>query len=92
MGIRENKVETYLDRCVKSIGGLTRKWVSTIAGVPDRIVIISGCTWYCEIKTVDGKLSEAQKREHIRLRDVGAKVFTLYGKEGVDEFMEQFKC
>jgi len=91
MGSRENKVEVYLDRCVKKVGGLTRKWTG-LAGVPDRIVIIKGDVWFVEIKTVDGRLSEIQKREHVRLRDVGARVFTAHGKEGVDEFMEMFKC
>lgn len=41
MGVRENKVEKYLDKKIQEVGGITRKWVSPGRdGVPDRIVII----------------------------------------------------
>lgn len=89
MGVRENKVETYLDRQVRILGGLTRKWVSVNrAGAPDRIVIINGVVWFVEVKTADGKLSQVQIREHERLKEVGANVTTVYGIDGVEEFLE----
>ena len=92
MGTRENKVETYLDSKVKKLGGITRKWVSPGRdGVPDRIVIWHGETFFVEVKTVDGKLSEAQKREHKRLLSSGAFVTTVYGDGGVDKFIEFMK-
>lgn len=41
MGVRENKVEKYLDEKIKAIGGITRKWVSPGRdGVPDRVVLV----------------------------------------------------
>ena len=90
MGVRENKVERYLDQRVKDLGGLTRKWVSPGKdGVPDRIAILDGAVWFVEVKTVDGKLSVAQSREHHRLITVGAKVCTVYGESGVDSFIEE---
>lgn len=93
MGVRENKVERYLDEEVVLMGGLTRKWVSPMhSGVPDRIVFIQGDVWFVEVKTNDGRLSPEQIREHQRLKDQGANVTTVYGKTGVDKFMEYFKC
>ena len=93
MGVRENKVERYLDEEVVLLGGLTRKWVSpNQVGVPDRIVFIQGDVWFVEVKTADGRLSPEQIREHQRLKNAGAKVATVYGKNGVDKFMEYFKC
>ncbi len=93
MGTRENKVEVYLDACVKSAGGITRKWTCpSHNGVPDRIVIIQGIVWFVEVKTMDGKLSEVQKREHIRLKEAGARVVTVYGREGVEELIERMVC
>jgi len=87
MGVRENKVERYLDKQVKLLGGLTRKWVSPGRdGVPDRIVILDGVVWFVEVKTIDGVTSEAQKREHKRLIDSGANVTTVKGNTGVDQF------
>jgi len=90
VGVRENKVERYLDKQVTAINGITRKWVSPGRdGVPDRIVILSGRVWFVEVKTVSGKLSVAQEREHQRLRDVGAEVFTVFGGQGVDCFIRE---
>ena len=87
MGTRENKVETYFKDQVKSIGGISRKWVSPgVDGVPDQIVIIKGAVFFVEVKTSDGKLSIAQHREHKRLRKAGATVCTVYGHVGVDKF------
>lgn len=85
MGVRENKVERYLKSEVKSLGGITRKWVSPMHdGVPDQIVIINGTVVFVEVKTVDGVLSVNQIREHNRLRAAGARVVTVYGNAGVD--------
>jgi hypothetical protein len=40
MGVRENKVETYLKEQIAKLGGISRKWVSPgMDGVPDQIVI-----------------------------------------------------
>ena len=88
MGTRENKVETYLRKQVQIVGGDTRKWVSPGRdGVPDQMVFIGRRIHLVEVKTVDGRLSEAQKREHIRLRKLGATVCTVYGNKGVDAFV-----
>ena len=88
MGVRENKVERYLDSEVRKLSGITRKWVSPGRdGVPDRIVIIKGIIIFVEVKTSDGDLSSVQEREQQRLADNGAEVFTIYGAFGVDKFM-----
>lgn len=88
MGVRENKVEKYLNKRVEEIGGITRKWVSPGRdGVPDRIVIIRGSVIFVEVKTSDGKISTAQKREHERLQSEGAIVYTIYGEKGVDKLV-----
>jgi len=88
MGTRENKVETYLRDQVKLLGGDTRKWVSPGRdGVTDQLVFIGRRIILVEVKTSCGKLSVAQLREHVRLRVLGAPVVTVYGKKGVDEFV-----
>lgn len=88
MGVRERKVEKYFDDEVKKIGGITRKWVCPgVDGVPDRIVIYKGTTCFVEVKTIDGVLSSEQMREHERLREAGAYVCTIYGDDGIDEFI-----
>jgi|TARA_R110002095_G_C4251687_1_gene240220 hypothetical protein len=92
MGVRENKVEKYLDKEVVALGGITRKWVSPSQdGVPDRIVIVRGLVIFVEVKTVDGELTSNQEREHTRLIDCGAIVKTVYGEGGVDDFIKWLK-
>ena len=91
MGVRENNVETYFKAHVeKHLKGFSRKWKCPgHDGVPDQIPMWPGspAKLYVEIKTADGKLTSVQEREHDRLRDVGAIVFTVYGHSGVDLFI-----
>lgn len=92
MGKRENKVETYLKKEVEAVGGISRKWVSPgVTGVTDQIIIVEGHVWFVEVKTLDGHLSTAQRREQLRLSMARANVRTVYGREGVDEFIEEVK-
>jgi len=96
MGVRENKVEKYLDNEIKKLGGTTRKWVSPGRdGVPDRLVRVPdwplGVVNVVEVKTLSGKLQEEQKREHVRLTDEGWLVYTVYGHEGVDDYIAKIK-
>lgn len=90
MGTRENKVEKVLDEQFKKLGGTTRKWVSPgVDGVPDRICILKGRVWLVEVKTVDGKLSTTQRREHQRLESHGMNVVTVYGAVDIHRFIER---
>lgn len=93
MGVRENKVEKYLHSEVEKLGGTTRKWVSPGRdGVPDRLVFFKGLPIFMiEVKTVDGKMSGAQEREHERLKEYGCMVYTIYGNQGVDDFIYGIK-
>lgn len=92
MGAPENQVETYLNKRVDALGGITRKWTSPgRVGVPDRIIIFDGQVWFVEVKTERGRLSPMQEREIQRLRDHGANVFVAHGCEGVDGFIEKLQ-
>lgn len=89
MGVRENKVETYLKDEVKRVfGGETRKWVSPgHVGVNDQILFISGLpAIFVEVKTTDGVSSGPQKRERKRLEKTGTtSIFeTVCGQMEVD--------
>ncbi len=93
MGIRENKIETYLSDEVKRVfGGETRKWVSPgHDGVHDQIVFIPGLpAIFVEVKVTDGELSPVQEREHKRLKKIKTtSIFmTVYGHKGVDSLIE----
>jgi len=92
MGTRENKVETYLrDEIKRVFDGDTRKWVSPGRdGVMDQICFINP-EWYVEVKTTDGTHELNQKREAMRLINLGARVAVVWGHHGVDEFIKWLK-
>lgn len=85
----EKKVEAYLKKEVAKLGGLSMKWVCpSHRGVPDQIVMCQGKVFYVEVKTFTGKLTPLQEKCHQMLRDQGFGVFTVYGADGVDEFIK----
>ncbi len=86
MGTRENKVESYLDKEVKRIGGVSYKWTGR-PGVPDRIVIYKSSVFFIEVKTTDGVLASHQLREIDRIRAKGGDVRVLFGSRGIDNFI-----
>jgi len=89
MGKEENDVESYLHSQITKLHGTTRKWVSPgRAGVPDRICMLpEGRVFFVEVKTLSGKLSVRQKREMESLAELGCNVHTVYGRQGVDDFI-----
>ncbi len=73
--------------------GLCYKFVSPgNPGVPDRIVLTpDGRIYFIELKTETGKLSNLQRAQITRLKDLGQDVRVLYGLEDVKEFLEEMQ-
>jgi hypothetical protein len=89
MGTRESSIEKLLIKEVKRLGGLCYKWTSPgRRGVPDRIVIYKGNTYFIETKTLDGDTSSAQLRESKRIFNQGQFVYFLEGHEQVKWFIK----
>lgn len=89
----EKKVEKYLVREVKKIGGVSFKFISPgNAGVPDRIVILpTGKVVFAELKTDKGKLTKLQESQIRKISELGAEVKVLYGIEGVRKFINEIQ-
>jgi hypothetical protein len=85
----EKKIEQHLNKRVKELGGLTYKWISTVTGVPDRIVIINKRLHLVELKTKTGMLSARQKIVFQELERHGYPVTILKSKEEIDEFISK---
>lgn len=86
---REAAVERLLDLRVNELGGMTLKLAPVVAGAPDRLVLLDGQVWFVELKSAVGILSPIQLIAHKRLEARGAKVVTLYGLNGVEEFVKR---
>jgi len=92
---QEKEVEAYFVAQVERWGGMCEKFSSPgRKGVPDRIVTWKRYGWalihFVELKTIGGALESWQKRDHERRRKLGAHVFVIWDKRGVDEYIERF--
>lgn len=98
MGIREAKIEKYLDDRVIKIGGVTRKFTSPgRRGVCDRIVIVPLCNdapkqhpaiiIFVEVKVVGKKPENHQLREMLKLKNLGCRACWIAGYEQVDQLI-----
>ena len=85
----EKQVETYLTKQVKSKKGMSLKFLSTITGVPDRIVILNNKLYFVELKTEKGVVSERQKIVFKQLAEQGFPVLILRNKHDIEQFIEQ---
>ena len=81
----ERHLEQHLRDRARVAGALALKWVSpSLAGVPDRIVIIpGGRVIFVELKAPGKKPSPLQHRIIKRLCAVGADVRVIDSKEGI---------
>lgn len=85
----EKQIENHLNKRVKALGGLSLKWISTITGVPDRIVFLQNKIHLVELKTSDGVLSARQKIVFAQLAEQGFPVTVLRSREEIDKFLSE---
>jgi hypothetical protein len=85
----EKQVEKYLVKKVKEAGGLTYKWISSVTGVPDRIVFLSERCYLVELKTETGVLSPRQIHVFDELGEAGFPVYILRNQEDIAGFIRE---
>ena len=75
----EKDIEAKVCEYARSKNVLAYKFTSPArAAVPDRLFIRQdGLVWFCEFKRQGQKPTEAQKREHLRLRQHKVSVFVI---------------
>ncbi len=86
----EKEIEHYLKWAVERRGGKTYKFTSpSHKGVADRIVCFpDGVTWFVEVKTKGGKLSELQKQFAADMTRLNQNYICIWTKEGVEEWLK----
>ena len=87
----ERDVERYLIKRVKDVGGRAYKFTSPAhRGVADRIVCLpDGQTWFVEVKTEGGRLSELQKVFMSDMALLRQKYVCLWNKEQIDGWLNE---
>ena len=83
----EKQVEKYLVKRVKDLGGLSYKWISSVTGVPDRLVFLNGMCRLVELKTQTGVLSPRQIHVFDELGEQGFSVHVLRSYDDIEEFL-----
>ena len=86
----ERDIEAYLVKRVREAGGTAYKFTSPQRrSVPDRIVLMpGGRITFVELKRPGAKPTDAQAREHDRLRVLGFEVWVIDCKLMVDGLVE----
>lgn len=86
----ENKVENHLRKEVEKIKGKAFKFSSPgNNGVPDRIVLYKGKTYFVELKKPGETLRPLQKVIVKRFRNNGFKVYVIDNIKKVGEFIDE---
>lgn len=85
----ESRVEKHLVDRVKARGGLCLKFTSpSLAGVPDRIVIIDGQVYFVELKAPKEKARKLQRAVFDRFLACGVPVYLLDSIPDVNRFVD----
>jgi hypothetical protein len=89
----EKAVEAYFKKVVEQLGGKSYKFTSPAhRGVADRVACLpNGETWFVEIKTEGGKLSELQKLFASDMQKLNQHYACLWNKDDIDEWSNQWK-
>jgi len=87
LDILEKEIEAYFNKRVKEHGGLSLKFISSITGVPDRIVLFNDVVYFAEIKSPRGKLSPRQVKVFSQFEALGHEVFVINSKEKADAWI-----
>lgn len=85
----EKQVEKYLNKRVKELGGLSYKWISSVTGVPDRIVLLQEKVHFVELKTETGSLSPRQILVFDDIGEQGFPVHVLRNYDDIEEFLRE---
>ncbi|WP_442596367.1 VRR-NUC domain-containing protein [Parapusillimonas sp. JC17] len=90
--MRESQIEARLVRRIRELGGIAYKFTSPARrSVPDRLCIMpGGLAFFVECKRPGERPTEAQHREHDRLRALGQTVLVVDSYESVDRTVDLY--
>lgn len=89
----EKTVESYFVNKISACGFQALKFLSTVRGVPDRIVFGGGKCFLVELKNGGaGRLSKLQEHMFRRFAAHGFPVYVLRTREEVDRFVDRISA
>lgn len=90
--VRERDIERKLKKRVEGMGGLCLKFISSVSGVPDRLVLMAGGQIvFVELKRPGEKPRPLQERQIRRIRELGFRVEVIDSEQGIEELMQSLE-
>jgi hypothetical protein len=88
----EKQIENYLRIEIKKIGGLALKFTSpSFSGVPDRIILYKGKTFFVEVKAEGKKLRPRQEFVKKQFEKLGFEVLIIDSKEKIKKLIHDLQ-
>jgi hypothetical protein len=88
----EKQIENYLRLEIKKIGGLALKFTSpNFSGVPDRIILYKGKTFFVEVKDEGKKLRPRQEFVKRQFEALGFQVLIIDSKEKIKKLINDLQ-
>ena len=88
--MREREVEAKLKREVEKRGGLYFKFLSSVFGVQDRILLFAdGFLIFVELKKEGEKPRKLQEVQMRKIRELGFRVRVVDSEQGIQELMKE---
>ena len=90
--VRERDIERKLKKRVEGMGGICFKFISSISGVPDRLVLMAGGRIvFVELKRPEEKPRPLQQRQIEKIRKLGFRVEVIDSEEGIEELIQSLE-
>ena len=92
--MREAQIEAWVTKKIRDMGGASYKWTSPgNPGVPDRIYLLpGGRIVFAELKTSEGVLSNAQRLQIRKIRELGFTCEVIHGKDEAEKFISRLSA
>ncbi|MDO5600267.1 MAG: VRR-NUC domain-containing protein [Lachnospiraceae bacterium] len=90
--MRERDVEQKLRREVEKRGGRCFKFLSSVSGVPDRILLLpGGLVIFVELKKEGEKPRKLQEVQMRKIRELGFRVRVVDSEQEIQELMREIE-
>lgn len=88
--MREREIEAKLKREVEKRGGLCFKFLSSVSGVPDRLLLFpGGLLIFVELKRKGEKPRKLQLVMIRKIRELGFRVRVIDSEQGIQKLMRE---
>lgn len=88
--MRECELEKKLVKEIARMNGFALKFISPgNAGVPDRVILLAGRTYFVEIKAPGKKLRKLQRHWKVKLEEQGYKVYVIDSEDSLELMLDE---